>query len=54
MPISSDLDDLHWLAEGGLELIARDKYSISLSYGAQRSDLRTSDTGSLRVVIPLH
>ncbi len=54
MQVGSDLDDLHWLAEGGFELIGGDRYTFSLSYGAQRSDLRDSDAGTVRVVIPLH
>lgn len=54
MTVGSDLDDLHWLAEGGLELIAKDRYTLSVSYGAQRSDLRDSDTGTIRIVVPLH
>ena len=54
MRVGSDLDDLHWLAEGGLELIGGDHYSLSLSYAAQRSDLRDSDAGTARIVIPLH
>jgi hypothetical protein len=54
MVVGSDLDDLHWLAEGGVELVATDRYTLSLSYGAQRSDLRDSDTGTVRIVIPLH
>jgi hypothetical protein len=54
MTVGSDLDDLHWLAEGGLELVAKDRYTISVSYGAQRSDLRDSDTGTIRLVVPLH
>ena len=54
MLISSDLDSTHFLAEGGFELIATDRYTLSVSYGMQRSDIRSSDAGTARITIPVH
>jgi outer membrane autotransporter protein len=54
MLISSDLDSTHFSAEAGFELIATDRYTLSLSYARQSSDIRESDTGTARITVPVH
>ena len=51
MRITSDLDRTHVIAEGGFELVASDRFTLSASYAAQGSDIRDSGTAAVRVVI---
>ncbi len=53
MRVFSDLDRTHFLGQAGLELIAP-RYSVSLAYSAEESDVRGGSTGTLRVAIPIH
>jgi hypothetical protein len=53
MRVYSGLDDWHFLAEGGFTLIAGDRYTLSLSYTFEHSDVRDRGAGMVRVTIPL-
>jgi hypothetical protein len=53
MRIRSDLGPTHMIAEGGLELVSTDRFTIGLSYATERSDVRDSGTGTIRVVVPV-
>jgi hypothetical protein len=53
MRVISELDRQHYLAELGMELSTK-HYTLSLSYSNEFSDLRSSSTGTARVVIPIH
>jgi hypothetical protein len=53
MRVYSGLDDWHFLAEGGFTLIASDRYTLSVSYTYEHSDLRDRGAGMVRVTIPL-
>ncbi len=53
MRVSSDLDRTHYLGELGFEVIAR-RFTFSLSYSAESSDIRDSSMGTVRVVFPIH
>jgi hypothetical protein len=48
MRLSSDLDRTHFLAEGGFEMIAADRYTFALSYSRQTSETRESSSASAR------
>jgi hypothetical protein len=37
MRVAADLDHMHLLAQGGLELSAADAFTVSLSYSAEPS-----------------
>ncbi|HVN41319.1 MAG TPA: autotransporter domain-containing protein, partial [Steroidobacteraceae bacterium] len=54
MVIGSDLGRTQFLGEFGVELYATDRYMLSVSYGRQGSDIRTSDSGTARITVPLH
>jgi outer membrane autotransporter protein len=53
MQIISDLDRTQFVAEGGFELISSDQFTLGLSYATQNSELRDTDTGTLRIWFPL-
>jgi hypothetical protein len=53
MRIDSDLSGAHFVGEAGVELIAFDRFTVGLSYSMERSKIRTSDVGSLRMTVPL-
>jgi hypothetical protein len=54
MRIVSDLDRDHVIVEGGFELVASERFTVSASYAAQGSDIRDSGTGAVRFVIPMN
>jgi hypothetical protein len=51
MRIGSQLDRTHFLAEGGLELIAADRFTFALSYSRQTSDTRESSSTGARFAV---
>jgi hypothetical protein len=53
MRVYSGLDDWHFIAEGGFSLVASDRYTLSLSYTYEHSDLRDRGAGMVRVTVPL-
>jgi hypothetical protein len=54
MRVVSDLDRTHFGAEGGLELLAAERFALTLSYSLWHSGARRSDMGTLRLVIPVY
>ncbi len=53
MRLTSDLDRTHLTLEGGLQLIALDRFMLAAAYQWQVSAIRDGRMGSLRIAIPL-
>jgi hypothetical protein len=54
MHVVSDLDRTHFGAEGGLELLAAERFALTLSYSLWHSGARRSDMGTLRLAVPVY
>ncbi len=54
MRVAADLGRTHFVAEGGFELIAADKFTVGLSYALEDSDVGDSNAGTIRIMFPLH